>query len=73
MTLAYRRDHENHRSIVAFNFSDKPQTIRLAVGLINGASVLISSQTDAVKNLKAEDSRLEFELTPVSGVAVKLD
>jgi glycosidase len=73
MTLAYRRDHENNRSIVSFNFSDTPQSIRLKVGLINGAGVLISSRADVVKNLRAEDSELEFELAPVSGAAVRLD
>ena len=73
MTLAYRRDHENNRSIVSFNFSDTPQSIRLKVGLINGAGVLISSRADVVKNLRAEDSELEFELAPVSGAALRLD
>ena len=73
MTLAYRRDHENNRSIVSFNFSDTPQSIRLKVGLINGAGVLISSRANVVKNLRAEDSELEFELAPVSGAALWLD
>ena len=73
MTLAYRRDHENNRSIVSFNFSDTPQSIRLKVGLINGAGVLISSRADVVKNLRVEDSELEFELAPVSGAALRLD
>ena len=45
----------------------------LKVGLINGAGVLISSRADVVKNLRAEDGELEFELGPVSGAAVRLD
>ena len=58
---------------MSFNFSDTPQSIRLKVGLINGAGVLISSRADVVKNLRAEDGELEFELGPVSGAAVRLD
>ena len=72
MTLAYQREQGKHRSVVVFNFSNEPKTIRLKTGRINGAAVLATSYRDAVKNVKTKESALRIELAPVSGAAVSL-
>ena len=73
LTLAYLRKIDQHRSLIAFNFSNKPRTLSLDNQSVLSFELLVASRPEALLSGTIEARILRLKLSPLSGVALHLN
>jgi glycosidase len=73
LTLAYLREIDQHRSLVAFNFSNKARTLSLDNQSVSSFELLVASRPEALLSGTLEARTLRLKLAPLSGVALHLN
>ena len=73
LTLAYLRKIDQHRSLIAFNFSNKPRTLSLDNQSVLSFELLVASRPEALLSGTIEARILRLKLAPLSGVALHLN
>ena len=72
-TLSYLRVLGSHRSLIAFNFSNKPRIVSLDNLAVSEFELLVKSSPDALFSGTIEGRTLRLKLAPFSGVALHLN
>ena len=67
----FKTDH--HRSLIAFNLSNKPRILSLDNLAASDFEVLVESSSEALLSGTIEGRSLRLNLAPLSGVALDLN
>lgn len=73
LTLAYLRKTDHHRSLIAFNLSNKPRILSLDNLAASDFEVLVESSSEALLSGTIEGRSLRLKLAPLSGLALDLN
>lgn len=73
LTLSYLRKLDHHRSLIAFNFSNKPRILSLDNLSVSTFHLLVASSPEALLSGTFEGRTLRLKLAPLSGVALHLN